>query len=280
MSSRRVLRTVTGQAASDGAGVKLVRVLGLRTVRDFDPFLMLDSFDSTDPADYIRGFPMHPHRGIETFTYLVEGAITHRDSLGHSGTITDGAAQWMTAGSGILHEEMPQTSPRMRGLQLWINLPAAHKMTAPKYRNITPDQIPVVAEDGATIRVVTGRYRDTVAPIQGDYAPVQFWDVTLQPDTVWTAAVDPSLTLFAYGLDGTCAFDDKETLLPARHAVLFGDGDTIRLTAGADGARLVLVAGSPLREDVAWGGPIVMNSEAELHTAFAELENGSFLKHG
>lgn len=281
MAQRSVEKIVTGRPSVDGAGVRLVRVLGAPTIYDFDPFLMLDAFDSTNPDDYIRGFPMHPHRGIETFTYLMEGEIDHQDSLGHHGRILDGCCQWMTAGNGILHQEMPKTTERLLGLQLWINLPRAHKMTEPKYRDITPAAVPVLDEDGARVAVVTGTYRSDRNSVEGatrgDYVPVRFLDVRLSPDKSWEVETDPADTAFAYLVQGSCRQDERE--LPARRAVLFGPGDTLRLTGGPEGARFVLVSGRPLREPVAWGGPIVMNTEYEVRQAFQELEDGTFLRH-
>lgn len=281
MTQRKIARAVIGRAAVDGAGVHLVRVLGSSTVETYDPFLMLDAFDSTNPQDYIRGFPMHPHRGIETFTYLIKGDIEHQDSLGHKGSIRDNGCQWMTAGSGILHQEMPLATNHMLGLQLWINLPAAHKMTEPKYRDITADKVPVVEEESATVRVVAGEYEMADATIkgatQGDYVPIQFLDVTLLPEKTWEVSTSPEDTVFAYLIQGTCTLDGEE--LKTRHAVLFTPGDSLRLTGGPEGAHFVLVSGKPLHDPVAWGGPIVMNTEAELREAFQELEDETFLRH-
>lgn len=183
MKYRTIKSDVTGHPAIDGAGVHLVRVLGSPTVRSFDPFLMLDAFDSRNPADYIKGFPMHPHRGIETFTYLIQGEIDHKDSLGNSGKILDGCCQWMTAGSGILHQEMPQASDRILGLQLWINLPRKDKMVEPKYRDITVDMVPKVEEEAGTVAVVAGRYKNVEGATKGDYVDVRFLDMTLKPAT-------------------------------------------------------------------------------------------------
>ena len=280
MSYRTIKRIVTGHQAVDGAGVHLVRVLGSGTIRDFDPFLMLDAFDSLNPADYVRGFPLHPHRGIETFTYLVKGEIDHKDSLGNSGRILDGCCQWMTAGGGILHQEMPKASPRMLGLQLWVNLPAMRKMVHPKYRDITPDDIPVIEENGATIRVVTGRYGNIDGATRGEYVDVLFLDADLRPGHTWEMETTPGHTVFSYIMEGSCVFEPGGTLEPARSAVLVSDGDRVRLQAGPEGARLVMVSGKPLREPVAWGGPIEMNTDEELRQAFMELEEGTFIRHG
>jgi len=279
MGLRTIVQDVIGRQTVDGAGVRLVRVLGSPTVKTFDPFLMLDAFDSTNPDDYIKGFPTHPHRGIETFTYLVNGAIEHKDSLGNAGVIRDGGCQWMTAGSGILHQEMPLASPRMLGLQLWINLPAAHKMVDPKYRDITTDMVARVEEADASVAVVAGSYKDTRGAAQGDYVDVRFLDVCLKPGARWQVDTDPAHTVFAYVYDGDCFLLDGKTPLLARHAYLLGGGDAVAFEGGDAQCRFVFVSGAPLREPVAWGGPIVMNTDEELMQAFFEIEDGSFIKH-
>ena len=279
MQLRSILADVTGRPTIDGAGVRLVRVLGSPTVKTFDPFLMLDAFDSVNPDDYVKGFPMHPHRGIETFTYLVNGAIEHKDSMGNVGVIRDGGCQWMTAGSGILHQEMPLASPRMLGLQLWINLPAAYKMTDPKYRDITIDMVPRVEEEGACVAVVAGEYKDVAGAAHGDYVEVRFLDVRLEPGASWQVHTDPAHTAFAYLYDGDCYLKPGRQPLLARHAYLLGEGDTVSFEGGDDACRFVLVSGAPLREPVAWGGPIVMNTDEELMQAYFEIEEGRFIKH-
>ena len=275
-TSRTVIDQVAGRATTDGAGVRLVRVLGSPTVINFDPFLMLDAFDSKDPDDYIRGFPMHPHRGIETVTYLIHGEIEHKDSLGNAGTIVGGGCQWMTAGRGILHQEMPQPSDRMLGLQLWVNLAAKDKMAPPKYRDIQPDSIVLVEEPGVTIRVLSGEYKGAKGAMQADYVQVTFLDVSLDAEAVWTLETNPEDTVFVYLFSGECACG--ATPLHAKRAALFSPGNTLTLTGGSTPARLVVVAGKPLREPVAWGGPIVMNTDEELRLAFFELDNGTFIK--
>jgi redox-sensitive bicupin YhaK (pirin superfamily) len=272
----------------DGAGVRLRRVLGLNTVREFDPFLMLDGFDSTDPNDYIKGFPWHPHRGIETITYLLKGRVEHGDSLGNSGTIHDLECQWMTAGSGIIHQEMPQASERMLGCQLWVNLPAKDKMTEPAYGDITRDKITVVEESDATVRILAGTYKGSEGVFTGQYVAVTYLDVDLAPDTTWNYAETPNNeTLFIYLLDGTLAVNEDLSNFEAKScAVLFAvhdkqavENETVVVRSGGEGARFVLLAAQPLHEPVAWGGPIVMNTEEELEQAFEELENGTFIKH-
>lgn len=279
MTSRSVNKIVSGVSTTDGAGVKLVRVIGHDDVADFDPFLMLDAFDSTDPSDYVKGFPWHPHRGIETVTYLIEGSIEHGDSLGNKGTIGDGCCQWMTAGSGIIHQEMPKASPRMLGLQLWLNLPKKDKMTAPKYRDLTPDRIPVVRQDGAAVAVVAGRYEDAAGATQGDYVPATLLDVQLDAGASWKIPTATEDKVFLYVVEGSATFGPEGQEVHHHQAALFGQGDLLEATAGAGGIRFILFAGKPLCEPVAWGGPIVMNTREELRLAFDELNKGTFLKH-
>lgn len=282
---RRVKKIVTGHATVDGAGVKLVRVLGRDDVRDFDPFLMLDAFDSTNPGDYLKGFPWHPHRGIETITYLISGRIEHGDNLGNSGVIGEGECQWMTAGSGIIHQEMPQESERLWGVQLWLNMPAAEKMAPPRYNGISQAHIPAVREEGAAVRVISGIYRGILGATRGLYVQPDFLDVTLLPGVQWqTGAQDGSTqmgdgTAFVYVLDGSGQFGPEPGVtVAAKHAALFGEGSTLRAAAGKEGLRFLLLCGQPLHEPIAWGGPIVMNTSAELKQAFKELEEGTFIK--
>lgn len=276
---RKVRKIVTGSTQIDGAGVKLVRVIGHADVQDFDPFLMLDAFDSRNSSDYIKGFPWHPHRGIETVTYLISGEIEHSDSLGNKGTIQDGCCQWMTAGSGILHQEMPQASERMLGVQLWLNLPRKDKMVPPQYRDITEAMIPKVQADGCTVGVIAGTYGNTTGPTQGDYVEALLLDIQLTPKSSFNITIDSTATLFVYIIEGSGCFDtDQKTVVDARHAVLFEAGDEFAAQAGENGMRFLLFAGQPLHEPIAWGGPIVMNTREELHQAFQEIEKGTFIK--
>jgi redox-sensitive bicupin YhaK (pirin superfamily) len=277
---RAVKKIVTGSAQQDGAGVKLTRVLGHATVEDFDPFLMLDAFDSKNPEDYLKGFPWHPHRGIETVTYLIRGEIQHGDSLGNSGAILDGCCQWMTAGSGIIHQEMPQAAPHMLGVQLWLNLAAKDKMTAPKYKDIRAESVPKMEEPGAVVRVVSGSYKGAAGAASGDYVPMLFLDVALQENAEWSLSLPPEDTLFLYIVEGSLLlpYEDAVREIPEKTASLFGSGDFLSLKAGQSGARFLLFSAPPLKEPVAWGGPIVMNTGDELQTAFHELQTGSFLK--
>jgi redox-sensitive bicupin YhaK (pirin superfamily) len=274
----KILQIVTGSHQVDGAGVKLVRVLGPAQTGAFDPFLMLDAFDSRNPADYIKGFPWHPHRGIETVTYLIEGDIEHGDSLGNKGHILAGGCQWMTAGRGIIHQEMPQASPRMLGLQLWLNLPRKDKWVRPQYRDIAAAQIPEMREEGVTVGVISGTCGRTSGATQGDYVHALILDVALQPDAVWTLAVDHDSTLFIYIVEGTGYHGKPATRVESRRAVRFGEGDEFTVRAGSEGMRFVLCGGRPLREPIAWGGPIVMNTQEELDQAFAELDAGTFVR--
>jgi hypothetical protein len=288
MTVRKCTRIVRGQHAVDGAGVHLRRVLGLRTVKDFDPFLMLDGFDSSNPQDYIKGFPWHPHRGIETVTYLLKGEIEHGDSLGNKGFIRDLQCQWMTAGSGIIHQEMPMASERMLGCQLWVNLPKQDKMTQPAYRDIQKQDVQEVKEENATIRVLSGRYKNKYGAVKGEYVKVQYLDVDLKPDNIWKYNETPNdQTLFLYLIDGTLAADEELSRFEEKACAMLmsvsssdnSDFDEVRVKAGPAGARFFLIAARPLREPVAWGGPIVMNTDEELQEAFRELDNKTFIKH-
>ena len=255
-----------------------MRVVGPRDVVDFDPFLMLDAFDSTDPQDYIRGFPLHPHRGIETVTYLAEGLIEHEDSLGNKGAIRSGDCQWMTAGCGILHQEMPKASERMLGLQLWVNLPQAQKMVPPKYRDISGAGVPPAAEPGATVRIIAGDYKGKAGSVMPDYVKARLVEVRLEPGAAWEWALPSEETVFVYILAGSVFAADDPEEHPSHQALLFDSGDVLRLRAGKEGALLVTASGLPLREPVAWGGPIVMNTDDELRQAMQELEDGTFIK--
>jgi redox-sensitive bicupin YhaK (pirin superfamily) len=276
---REITATVTGTPAIDGAGVHLMRVLGHETVSRFDPFLMLDAFDSRNPADYVKGFPLHPHRGIETFTYLMKGRIDHQDSLGNRGTIRGGEAQWMTGGSGIMHQEMPQPSEHLLGLQLWINLPAKEKMTDPKYFDITADMIKEFKEGGTKVRVVAGKYKDHQGA-KGHHLPATVLDITIDGDMDFSMDSDPDKTLFVYIVEGRGTFGDKQHAVSRKTAILFDNkGDEFYVKAGKEGIRFILATAPPLGEPVAWGGPVVMNTREELMKAFDELEEGTFIKH-
>lgn len=277
MSKREIVKILQGKRAVDGAGVSLVRVLGYHDVKDFDPFLMLDSFDSVDPRDYTAGFPMHPHRGIETITYLIQGKMDHRDSLGNHGTIGDGESQWMTAGSGILHEEMPKPALRMLGLQLWLNLPRAEKMTDPAYLSIDPQQMGVQTTEDAEIRVLSGSLGE-VRGVQPAHIPATIYDITLNANKTLQLPTRPDETVFVFFIEGDGSAAGQP--IAQKTAVLFGEGDSITLGASEHApARIMFFSAKPLNEPIAWGGPIVMNTRQELDLAFSELERGSFIRH-
>ncbi len=277
MIKREVKRAVQGQSATDGAGVRLVRVLGHRDVEDFDPFLMLDSFDSSNPADYIAGFPMHPHRGIETITYLLSGKIEHEDSMGNKGVILSGESQWMTAGSGILHQEMPKPSERMLGFQLWLNLPRKEKMDSPAYLSIAADSIPRVTKENAEIAVLSGQFENTTG-VTPRHIPANLIDIRLFRAETIELITNPEETVFVFLLEGGAEINGRR--FNEKTAVLFERGDFISVSALPDAElRFMFFSGKPLHEPVAWGGPIVMNTREELELAFDELRRGTFIKH-
>lgn len=279
MSVKNVVEKVKGKGASDGAGVKLTRVLSHENTKDFDPFLMLDAFDSKNPDDYTLGFPMHPHRGIETVTYLISGEIKHKDSLGNVDKIGKGQCQWMTSGSGILHEEMPLPSEHMLGIQLWVNLPQENKMCEPKYFPIDESDIKVVENENSTVKIISGHYNDAVG-VTTDYVKVDLLDITVKENQSFSLEVDPEKNLFIYTLSGQGYFgDESKDLVESKTALRFGDGSEFQVKAGEEGIRFLLFAGKPLREPIAWYGPIVMNTREELQTASMEINNGTFIKH-
>lgn len=276
---RTIRRIITGENTVDGAGVKLVRVFGFNDTKDLDPFLMLDAFDSVNPEDYIKGFPSHPHRGIETITYLVKGDIEHGDSLGNKGSILDGQCQWMTAGSGIIHQEMPKPCDRMLGVQVWLNLPAKDKMVAPKYKGISKEDIPVVNEQDNKIHIIAGTYNGKKGAMEGDYVKALYLDVELNSDAQWTLSTQSDNTLFVYIMEGEGYFGPQsDKLIAEKHAVLFNEGSKFRVKASNKGIRFLLMSGKPVNEPISWGGPIVMNTKEELDLAFKELEDNTFIR--
>ncbi|MDD2297164.1 MAG: pirin family protein [Sphaerochaetaceae bacterium] len=278
MGNRVIGRLVDGNVQYDGAGVKLRRVFGRPDTQDFDPFLLLDAFDSRDPKEYLKGFPWHPHRGIETVTYLIHGNIEHRDTLGNQGSILDGSCQWMTAGRGILHQEMPQSVDRLLGVQLWINLPQKMKMTVPAYRDISATMVAEVMEEFSAVRIIAGRYREKVGPVEGNYVKARLLDVEVKPNAKWHTTVDTKNTVVCYLFQGSGQFDDTDTLVASAQAVLLQNGDHVTVKAGAEGVRFLFAEGMPLQEPIAWGGPIVMNTREELSQAFKEIDEGTFIK--
>ena len=300
MSLRPVKRIVEAQPAVEGAGVHLRRAFGFGATDEFDPFLLFDDFRNDRPEDYRAGFPWHPHRGIETITYVLAGAVTHEDSLGNAGSLGAGDVQWMTAGSGILHQEMPSgdTLGRMHGFQLWANLPSSLKMTSPRYQDVAARDIPeVIDDDGTRVRVICGDFWGKKGPVDGIAAEPRYLDVSVPPGRRKTLVVERSRHAFAYIFAGSGTFVDAsqpfgvltekpgpiETVAREhtgdRSLVLFDSGDEITVQAGDAGIRFLLVSGKPIEEPVAWYGPIVMNTEAELRQTLAELRDGTFIKH-
>ncbi len=275
---RSIKQIIIGEEATDGAGVRLTRVFGHHEARDFDPFLMLDAFDSSDPNEYVRGFPWHPHRGIETITYLIEGDIEHMDSLGNRGSIRDGDCQWMTAGSGIIHQEMPQPTARMRGTQLWLNLPAQNKMTQPQYHDIQQKDIPLVETPTSRVRIISGEYSTVSGGFTGEYVRATYLDVEVFPGCEWSIPVQMDATVFVYILDGRGVFAQDEPDVSSKQAVLFERGDTVTVLTSDQGVRFLLLMADPLKEPIAWGGPIVMNTRSELDQAFRDLGDGAFIR--
>jgi len=302
MSIRPIKRIAQSTPAIEGAGVKLRRAFGFGTTSEFDPFLLLDDFRNENPDDYRAGFPWHPHRGIETITYVLAGTVEHGDSLGNKGKMGAGDVQWMTAGSGILHQEMPQgdAQGRMHGFQLWANLPSSLKMSAPRYQDIPAIEIPeVVDDDGTRVRVICGDFWGKRGPVDGVAAEPRYLDVFVPPNKRKTLPVEAGRHAFAYVFDGSGTFADaskpfgvlteKDTAAGEalvrertgnRSLVVFDSGDEVTVQAGEEGIRFLLVSGKPIEEPVAWYGPIVMNTQAELQRAVAELRNGTFIKHG
>ena len=274
---REVTKQVQGHRTKDGAGVSLVRVLGINTTEDYDPFLMLDSFDSTDPADYTAGFPMHPHRGIETFTFLSKGTIVHEDHLGTKAAIHDGEAQWLTAGSGAFHSEMPQPAERMLGLQLWLNIPAKYKMTAePFYHGVVNSEIQEFPFEGGRLRLLAGSYKGH-SGIQGKYLPLDYYDIFLDPHASVTLDVPgENRSAMVFTLEGDAAVCG--TAVSEKTAAKLGDGDTVVIEAGDRPIEIIFMCSDRLDEPVAWYGPIVMNTQEELDKAFEELRTGGFVK--
>jgi redox-sensitive bicupin YhaK (pirin superfamily) len=299
MSIRPVKRVVSATPHVEGAGVKLRRAFGFGNTSEFDPFLLFDDFRNDRPDDYRAGFPWHPHRGIETITYVLAGNVEHGDSLGNRGNLGAGDVQWMTAGSGIMHQEMPQGDAhgRMHGFQLWANLPASLKMTAPRYQDIAAADIPeVVDDDGTRVRVIVGDFWGKQGPVEGVAADPQYIDVSVSPGTRKRLKVDTTRHAFAYVFAGSGTFrdasDPRGVLTEAtdgsdavrrdetgnRSLVLFDSGDEVVVQAGDDGIRFLLVSGKPLEEPVAWYGPIVMNTQEQLRQAIDDLRAGTFIK--
>ena len=279
---RKVIDVLSRKPTLEGAGVRLQRVFG-KADPALDPFLLLDDFGSEDPADYLAGFPWHPHRGIETVTYVLAGSVEHGDSLGNRGVIGSGDVQWMTAGSGIIHQEMPQRyEGRARAFQLWVNLPAARKMMEPRYREVPAASIPIVeAAQGVVVRAIAGEVAGVLGPVRDVIAEPTFFDVTVEPGRVFEQDVAASQTALAYVIGGDGRFgDDGGAALSDGQLAVLGGGDLVRGLAGNAPFRFLLFTGRPLREPVAWAGPIVMNTDDELAAAFREYRDGTFVKVG
>jgi quercetin 2,3-dioxygenase len=276
----RVSRKLRGRPTSDGAGVKLTRVIGTPELDQLDPFLMLDEFGTDKAEDYLAGFPEHPHRGFETVTYMLDGRMRHRDNHGNEGLLVPGSVQWMTAGRGLVHSEMPeQQEGRMRGFQLWVNLPKANKMDAPQYQEFAPDRIPVVQPaNGVEVKVIAGVVGDTRGPIAQPATSPVYLDITLSPSASWEYALPEGHNAFAYVFEGGAdigAGEDARAVSLQELAVL-GGGEVFSVRAGPEGARLILVAGRPLHEPVARYGPFVMNTKEEIMQAFVDFQEGKF----
>jgi redox-sensitive bicupin YhaK (pirin superfamily) len=300
MSIRPVSQISQAQPTMEGAGVKLHRAFGFDDPSQCDPFLLLDDFRNEHPEDYLKGFPWHPHRGIETITYVLHGSVAHGDSLGMSGTLGAGDVQWMTAGSGIMHQEMPQgdASGRMHGFQLWANLPSSLKLTDPRYQDVEASQIPeIIDDDGTRVKVICGEFWGKSGPVDGIAADPRYLDIYVPAGVSKTLPIDTYQKAFAYIFEGSGTFrdaskpfgvllekeiDGEEVLIrdqPGnRSLILFGSGDEITVQAGENGMRFLLVSGTPIREPVAWHGPIVMNTREELQRAFTDLNAGTFIK--
>ncbi len=300
MSLRPILETRAAQPHTEGAGVKLHRAFGFQDPSELDPFLLFDDFRNDRPEDFLRGFPWHPHRGIETITYVLAGSVEHGDSLGNVGTLGAGDVQWMTAGSGILHQEMPTGNAKgqMHGFQLWGNLPASQKMTAPRYQDVKGGEIPeIIDDDGTRVKVIVGEFWGKRGPVDGIAADPQYLDVFIPAGVKKTLPIDTYRRAFAYVFEGEAAFADasapqgvlleKEVagqevnirdMSGDRTLIRFGTGDEITVQAGPQGVRFLLISGALINEPVAWHGPIVMNTQAELHQAFKELRTGTFIR--
>ncbi len=280
MKLRKIKKIIEGNWVVEGAGVRLKRIFGFGETELTDPFLLLDNFGSANPEDYLAGFPWHPHRGIETITYMIEGVVKHGDSLGNSGIIGSGQVQWMTAGSGIVHQEMPQSyEGTMRGFQLWANLPKKEKMTRPRYQDIRAEDIPEFKGEGYTIKLICGDYGGVRGPAQDIVIEPWFFDVKAEPGAEFNLKTRPGDNLLCCVFEGSGFFDKEKSSAvgPGQLAVL-EDGDTLACSAAKEGLRFMLMAGRPLKEPVAWRGPIVMNTEAELRRAFEEYHKGTFIK--
>ena len=298
--NRHIKKVIKSKPTIEGAGVHLRRAFGFAEVPMLDPFLLFDDFRSDDPRHFIKGFPWHPHRGIETITYVLSGDVEHGDSMGNGGIIGTGDVQWMTAGSGIIHQEMPKGDDegRMLGFQLWANLPASHKMMDPRYRGLTSDDIPEIATQGAKIKIICGKVNGTQGPVQDIITDPEYIDVSVPAGAEYVHATKPGHTVFAYVIEGKGCFCKQKNpfsyevegenyfdlqrspFVTDANLVMFGDGEQVVVSTEEEPVRFLLVSGKPIGEPVAWYGPIVMNTQEELQIAFEEYNNGTFIKHG
>ena len=284
MSKIREVRVTTkSRPTMEGAGVRLKRAFG-DVDPTLDPFLLLDDFHSDNPNDYMAGFPWHPHRGIETITYMLHGRIEHGDSMKNSGIIGAGDVQWMTAGNGIIHQEMPkknENDPYLAGFQLWANLPASHKMMDPRYRDITKDQIPeVVVNDKVKVKIICGEVNGIQGPVQDIITDPEYLDVSIEPNSEFKHSINNTHNVFAYVIEGEATFDPaNDEIVDAEHLIIFREGDEVLIQTKDKSVRFLLISGKPIGEPVAWRGPIVMNTEEELRIAFDEYTKGTFIKH-
>ncbi len=279
---RQVEKVLRSEPTVEGAGVNLVRAFGFDEAQRLDPFLMLDDFHSDNPLDYMAGFPFHPHRGMETITYMISGSMEHADNLGNRGLITSGDLQWMTAGSGIIHQEMPRRfEGRLQGFQLWVNLPRESKMMAPRYRDIRKEMIPTAKpSEGVEVKIVAGEVRGIKGPVRDLVVEVEYLDVAMESNKEFYHKIRRGQTAFAYIFEGSGFFGHEDQgPIGLEHTVIFSDGDEVHIRSGKDKLRFLLVSGVPLHEPIAWRGPVVMNSERELETAFHEIREGNFVKH-
>ena len=283
MTFRKVKLVLKSRVTMEGAGVRLKRAFGYADP-SLDPFLLLDDFHSENPADYLAGFPFHPHRGIETITYMIHGQIEHGDSMDNTGVIGAGDVQWMTAGSGIIHQEMPKKNindPLLAGFQLWANLPASHKMMDPRYRDIKKEQIPeVVLADGVKVKIICGEIDGVKGPVQDVITDPEYLDVYMDPNTEFKHLIDTTHNVFAYIIEGEAIFEpSKDKFVSAENLVIYREGDELVVKTKEKPVRFLLISGKPIGEPVAWRGPIVMNTEEELRVAFREYSQGTFIKH-
>jgi len=299
-NARKIKKVLKSRPTIEGAGVHLKRAFGFNQVPQLDPFLLLDDFHSDNPDDYIKGFPWHPHRGIETITYVLHGNVEHGDSMGNKGTIDSGDVQWMTAGSGIIHQEMPkgQKGGLMWGFQLWANLPASNKMMEPRYRDVKSRQIPeIVLDDGVKVKIISGEVKGVKGPVQDIVIDPHYLDVTVPSKSHFTYPVKRGHTVFSYVIEGAGYFDERrdsyayevesagyfdfkrECLMGSENSIIFDDGDEVAISTEDGPVRFLLISGKPIGEPVAWYGPVVMNTQEELRVAFEEYENGTFIKH-